>query len=357
MARALRLDAPGVLFHLFNRGTMKRPIFVGQGSFRAFKALVARQVKRGRFRLHCMCLMDTHFHLIVTSGGELSAALQVIESQYARAFNQHHSRYGHLFGGRFGAVPILDAAQLLNAFSYVDMNPVDAGICDSPMEYEHSTARVLATGFGVPRWLDRSLVDEILVDPWNSKEREREYARVFHERRTAGSQAVAKSRMSHASQQRDSLSLLLWGTEQRRLQWFIERATSEDGHARQAPFVDTPSVLACVTSEERRDPSAQATIAGALRHLVGLTLASIASVLECGVSTAHRRVQEHCARMATCSAYQAAFVEFAARCLRVCFGASLDPVYAQRIVAADLLGPAEEHAKLAAFGVSGAGRK
>jgi putative transposase len=97
-----------------------------------------------RFAWTCLsyCLMTNHLHLILDVGdGTLSEGMQLLNTRYACRFNQRHGLRGHVFAGRYGGKRIHDDAQLVATFAYDANNPVEAGACESPTEWEWSSYR------------------------------------------------------------------------------------------------------------------------------------------------------------------------------------------------------------------------
>jgi putative transposase len=97
----------------------------------------------GRFGVEILawCLMTNHVHFI---------AVPEKEDSLARAFGEAHRRYtrmknfkegvrGYLFQGRFSSC-VLDERHLLVAASYVELNPVRAGIVKRAWAYPWSSA-------------------------------------------------------------------------------------------------------------------------------------------------------------------------------------------------------------------------
>jgi REP element-mobilizing transposase RayT len=76
-------------------------------------------------RIHAYVLMSNHFHLIVeTPKGNLSEFMRHFNISYTAAYNQRHSRVGHLYQGRFKAILIDADNYLLELSRYVHLNPV-----------------------------------------------------------------------------------------------------------------------------------------------------------------------------------------------------------------------------------------
>ena len=130
--RVLRTSLPDGYFHVMSRGVDGCAIFRDDDDRRSFLAQVLRCAKRFRWTLHALCLMTTHYHLVLHSTQpELSRGLQRLLGRYAQSFNERHNRFGPLFAGRFSARSIDSEDYLYAACRYVVENPVRAGICDS----------------------------------------------------------------------------------------------------------------------------------------------------------------------------------------------------------------------------------
>ena len=78
--------------------------------------------------------MPNHFHLLVgnvdTAG--LSSGMQFLNGTYASRYNAAHERSGHVFQGRFHDEPVRRENHLLEAFRYIALNPVRAGLTVRP---------------------------------------------------------------------------------------------------------------------------------------------------------------------------------------------------------------------------------
>jgi REP element-mobilizing transposase RayT len=93
------------------------------------------------FDLRCIvaCQVGTHYHAVFEAEREvLSNAMRKLNGSYAGRFNLRHNRRGHLFGARFSGWVIESDAHLELTVPYVLWNPVRAGLCDSPEEWQWS---------------------------------------------------------------------------------------------------------------------------------------------------------------------------------------------------------------------------
>lgn len=154
MARPLRVDFPGALYHVTSRGDRREPIFVDETDRLAFLDVLALGCERLRAEVHAWCLMGNHYHLVVsTPQGSLSALLRHLNGVYTQRFNRRHGKVGHVFQGRFKAVLVDRDAYLLAVCRYVDLNPVRAGLVARAADWAWSSHRALTGLAEAPQWL------------------------------------------------------------------------------------------------------------------------------------------------------------------------------------------------------------
>jgi len=129
------------------RGNRRQVLFVDDGDFRWFLAIVSDVATRLGWRCHSYCLMPNHYHLLIeTRNADLSVGMQRLNGRYAQAFNHSHATSGHLFQGRFHAVLVENEGHLLEVSRYIALNPVRAGLCREPGEWRWSSYRALLEG-------------------------------------------------------------------------------------------------------------------------------------------------------------------------------------------------------------------
>lgn len=160
MARSLRLEYPGAIWHLTSRGNERRDIFRADCDRRRFLDILADVVEMTHWVVSAYALMSNHYHLLLeTPLPTLSVGAKRLNERYAQAFNIEHRRVGHLFQGRFKAILVEREAHYLELVRYVVLNPVRAGIVRFPGDYEWSSYRATAGLSAPPRWL---AVDDVL---------------------------------------------------------------------------------------------------------------------------------------------------------------------------------------------------
>ena len=139
---------PGEFYHIYNRGTDKRPIFKDVSDYRRFQTLLhlantSKSISlKDIFRsnknpyvvenenrtvaIGAYCLMPNHFHILITplSDNGMSTFMQKLSTAYSMYFNKKYQRSGSLFEGKFKSQLIEDDRYLKYLFSYIHLNPV-----------------------------------------------------------------------------------------------------------------------------------------------------------------------------------------------------------------------------------------
>ena len=98
MARPLRLEFPGAIYHVTSRGSAQGAIFLGDADRELFLDCLAAVVTRFGWLCHAYCLMDNHYHLLIeTPDGNLSLGMRQLNGVYTQRFNRRHRRVEHVF--------------------------------------------------------------------------------------------------------------------------------------------------------------------------------------------------------------------------------------------------------------------
>ncbi|HJS70311.1 MAG TPA: transposase [Gaiellaceae bacterium] len=142
MARALRTEFPGAVYHITSRGNARGRLFLDEADEKTFLRTLGRVVPDCRWLCHAYCLMPNHFHLVLeTPRPNLAVGMRRLNSSYAQAFNQRRDRIGHVFQGRYRAILIEKEAHLLEVCRYVVLNPVRAKLCETAADWRASSYR------------------------------------------------------------------------------------------------------------------------------------------------------------------------------------------------------------------------
>ncbi len=145
MARPLRIEYPGAVYHVTSRGNEKKPIFKDDDDRASFLSILARVNKRYNWLCHAYCLMDNHYHLLLeTPEGNLALGMRQLNGVYTQTFNKRHNRAGHLLQGRYKGILVQKDSHLLDVSRYVVLNPVRARMVETPDTWKWSSYRATA---------------------------------------------------------------------------------------------------------------------------------------------------------------------------------------------------------------------
>lgn len=125
MARPLRTNLPGGWYHVTSRGQNRQPIYLDVADGANFMERVQEFPARFGVEVHGFVLMPNHYHLILrTPRGNLSHAVQWLNTGYSIWWNRRHERVGHVFQGRFKSILVEEGRWLLELSLYLHLNPV-----------------------------------------------------------------------------------------------------------------------------------------------------------------------------------------------------------------------------------------
>jgi REP element-mobilizing transposase RayT len=153
MSRPLRIQYPGAVYHVMNRGTARQAIFLNHEDYDGFVKTVAEAHRRWGIEVFAYCLMRNHYHFCLrTPGGNLARVMRHIDGLYTQRFNRTHGRDGPLFRGRYKAILVDADAYLAAVVRYIHLNPVGAGVVKMPEEYAWSSQNLYLKK-NKPEWL------------------------------------------------------------------------------------------------------------------------------------------------------------------------------------------------------------
>src|SRR5277367_442591 len=192
MARKLRLEYPGAIYHVMNRGDRGEPIFRDDADRKLFLETLDEACEKTGWLVHAWCLMPNHFHLVIeTPQANLVAGMKWLLGAYTGRFNRRHKEFGRLFSGRYKAL-IVDGSgtgYLKTVCDYAHLNPARAKLLKREQKlgaYRWSSLRYyLQPPRKRPAWLR---VGPLLGEhgiPRDSKEGRREFGRRMELRREA----------------------------------------------------------------------------------------------------------------------------------------------------------------------------
>jgi putative transposase len=135
--RKKRQIVKSALYHVTSRTNDKSPVFAASQDQKLLLQVLAEARQRYTFTLYNFCIMPTHLHLLIQPGeGEsLTRIIQWIKTQTAKRWNAAHGSTGHLWCERFFSRPITTRPAYEAVMSYIDQNPVKAGLTLSPGDW------------------------------------------------------------------------------------------------------------------------------------------------------------------------------------------------------------------------------
>ena len=142
MARPLRIEYNGALYHVTSRGNERKLVFKDDTDRNIFLDTFHKVTQRYNWLCRAYCLMNNHYHLVIeTSDGNLSKGMRQLNGVYTQTFNKRHKRVGHIFQGRYKAILIQKESHLLEVCRYVVLNPVRAKTVTGAKEWRWSSYR------------------------------------------------------------------------------------------------------------------------------------------------------------------------------------------------------------------------
>ena len=125
MARPLRIQYPGAVYHVTCRGNERRNIFQEDNDRQAFLRSLSKSLNIYSVLLHAYVLMENHFHLLVeTPLGNLSEFMRHFNITYTSYYNRRHKRVGHLYQGRYKSILVEKDPYLSILSRYIHLNPI-----------------------------------------------------------------------------------------------------------------------------------------------------------------------------------------------------------------------------------------
>ena len=131
MPRKMRVQYPGAIYHVMNRGDRGEKIYLDDVDRQDFLKTLAEACQKTDWQVHAYCLMNNHFHLVVeTPKANLVEGMRWLLSAYTIRLNHRHQFFGDVFSGRYKALLVegCGTGYLKSACDYVHLNPVRANL-------------------------------------------------------------------------------------------------------------------------------------------------------------------------------------------------------------------------------------
>ena len=161
MARPLRIEYAGALYHVTSRGDRREDIYYDDEDRLIWLDVFSQVCSRFNWRCHAWCLMDNHYHILIeTIEANLSQGMRQLNGVYTQRSNRKHNRAGHVFQGRYKAILIQKDSYLLELSRYIVLNPIRANTVSGLDDWPWSSYIAMVGESGVPEWLE---IDWILA--------------------------------------------------------------------------------------------------------------------------------------------------------------------------------------------------
>ena len=142
MARPIRIEYAGALYHVTSRGNRQEAIYEDDIDRQTFLSVLEQVCSTHNWIYHAYCLMTNHYHLLIeTPDSNLSKGMRQLNGVYTQGFNRLHNRVGHVYQGRFKAILVEKEAYLLELSRYIVLNPVRANMVRAAKDWPWSSYR------------------------------------------------------------------------------------------------------------------------------------------------------------------------------------------------------------------------
>lgn len=163
MARLPRLCLPGTPHHVIQRGNNRQACFVDPNNYVAYASWLLEFSRQYRVAIHAWVFMTNHVHLLLTpeSPDGIPQMMQCLGRQYVRYFNKLYGRTGTLWEGRYKSCVVNADEYLITCLKYIELNPVRAGMVESPADYFWSSYQAHGLGKEIEMWSPHALYQQL----------------------------------------------------------------------------------------------------------------------------------------------------------------------------------------------------
>jgi REP-associated tyrosine transposase len=180
VARQLRAQIPGGVYHVYSHGLRALPLFEDDEDRATFLRLLAQVVGLCGWLCHSYCVMTTHYHLLVeTPEPNIAVGMHRLNGFYAAEFNRRHATRGHVLERRYQTILVESDAHFMTTVAYIAANPVRAGICRRPEDYRWSGYASLIGKAPRAAFLERSLLERFHADRRRAMELLRRFVEAY----------------------------------------------------------------------------------------------------------------------------------------------------------------------------------
>ena len=154
MARPLRIELSGGIYHVTSRGDGREDIYLSDADRDVWLEVLGQVCERFNWVCHAWCQMTNHYHLLIeTPEANLAQGMRQLNGVYTQRFNRAHKRVGHVFQGRYKAILVERDSYLLELARYVVLNPLRAKMVKSLENWQWSSYLATCGQVPAPGWL------------------------------------------------------------------------------------------------------------------------------------------------------------------------------------------------------------
>ena len=178
MPRTARIAPKECVYHILSRGNNRQDIFKDERDYKKYIEIIQKYKEKYRFKLYHYVLMRNHVHLVLEPtdrGGSLAEVMKGINLSYAQFYKGRYKHIGHFWQDRYKSIIISRDDYLLACGSYVELNPVRAGIVKDPRDYKWSSYNAYAYGKKDSVVEKHSIYKELSKDEAERRKRYREF--------------------------------------------------------------------------------------------------------------------------------------------------------------------------------------
>lgn len=155
MARPIRIEFPGAVYHVTSRGDRREAIYLTPSDRLIWLDILGLVCERYNWRCYAWCQMGNHYHIVVeTVEANLSKGMRQLNGVYTQKYNRRHGQVGHVFQGRFNSILVDQDSYLLEVCRYVVLNPIRANLVKQAGQWPWSSYRSMMGEATVRQWLE-----------------------------------------------------------------------------------------------------------------------------------------------------------------------------------------------------------
>ena len=128
-------------YHIYNRSNNKEFFYLPMEMlWPIFNRYLGVAAIRFNLQIHCFCLMNNHFHILLTTpDSNLDQAMHFFGSQLSKAIAHRAGRINKIFGGRYKWSLIKNHQHYFAVYRYIYQNPLRANLCEKVECYSYSS--------------------------------------------------------------------------------------------------------------------------------------------------------------------------------------------------------------------------